>query len=192
MPTRIFVPESQAVTESRSRLVGGFVTRTWLAFFTQIADLLNRISRTGTAQGVVVTDDDGVAQVVLNEMDTPAFSAGAFTADAGSWTVGAADVVTYAFARLGRMMTVAFTLQNTTVAGGPAVLRIVIPESRTAAKTISNPVVIVDDGDPEIGEARVTAAGDLIEITRIDGSTFSAATDSTGVRGEITFELNPE
>lgn len=193
MAVNIFVPEAVSVTETRQGIAGFFVTKAWLAFFNQMADLMRRISATGTRGGVVVTDDDGLAQVVLNEMDTPEFDAGDFTADTGSWDVEDADVVTYAYSILGRMMTVAFTVVETSVSGGPTVLSILIPQDRVSAKEISNPVIVSDNGDPyEVAMATVTASGTTIDIELLDGSAFADATDTTEIRGEITFEMEPE
>lgn len=123
---------------------------------------------------------------------TPAFSAGDFTGSgAMTWTLVAGDVSTFAYMIDGKKMTVSFYLLTTTVGGvADDTLRIAIPASKTATKTMLNACYISDNGTPVIGTCRVVAAGTSIEIQRTDGADFTAATDATSVLGQITFEIN--
>lgn len=123
---------------------------------------------------------------------SPAFSAGDFTANGSmTWTVAAGDVTTYAYTIDGKRMTVVFTLVTTTVGGTPnTTLQIAIPASKTATKTISNSVWINSNSNMEIGYATVTASGTTIGIKRVASANWDAASDATGVQGQIIFEIN--
>jgi hypothetical protein len=197
MPLNIYVPEKHALTELQAgtalnpRPRYANITKPWLALFLQFADLLRRISATGTVGGVVVTDENGLAQVVLNEMDGVAYAGGDFTATGGTWTVEAGDVLTYALARLGRMVTLAWWLNDTTIAGAPTELQILLPDSLLAQKSIRTLCELVDDGTPAVGVAWVAAGNHQLHIQRLDGAALTVSTDNTDIRGVITFEVEP-
>ncbi len=123
---------------------------------------------------------------------TPAFDAAFFTASGSmTWTVEAGDVTTYAYAIIGKIMTVAFTLYTTTVGGTPsATLYIKVPASKTVTKAMTNPVSLLDNMVRSIGIATVAAGGQQIAITRTDVANWTASTNQTYVLGQITFEIN--
>jgi hypothetical protein len=197
MPINIYVPEKHALTELQPGSVinprprYATITKPWLALMHQFADLLRRISATGTAGGVVVTDENGLAQVVLNEMDGVSYAGGDFTATGGTWSVASGDVLTYAFARLGRMVTLAWWLNDTTIAGAPTELQILLPDSMLAQKSIRTLCELVDDGVPAVGVAWVAAGNHQLHIKRLDGAALTVSTDNTDIRGVITFEVEP-
>ena len=123
---------------------------------------------------------------------TPAFDAANFTANGSmTWTVGAGDVATYAYAIIGKIMHVSFRLGTTTVGGTPNYeLRINIPGSKTATKTMVNPFYLLDNGTRGLGYAQVSAGGTIIALTKSDASNWTASTDNTEIFGQITFEIN--
>lgn len=122
---------------------------------------------------------------------TPAFSAGDYTADTGSWTVAAGDVATMAYQQRGKSVWVAYTLNTTTLASTPNILRIAIPGGFTAtATTYGGLQRFVDNGAAAVGFNRVNASGTKIENGRQDGAAFSNATDATYIFGELIFEVN--
>lgn len=145
-------------------------------------------ARTFNAAASVAAEKD----ILFPAWTTPAFSAGDFTGSgAMTWTLVAGDVSTFAYMIDGKKMTVSFYLLTTTVGGvADDTLRIAIPASKTATKTMLNACYISDNGTPVIGTCRVVAAGTSIEIQRTDGADFTAATDATSVLGQITFEIN--
>lgn len=145
-------------------------------------------ARTFNAAASVAAEKD----ILFPAWTTPAFSAGNYTGSGSmTWTVDAGDVTTFAYMINGKMMTVSFYIIGTTIAGTPSdTLRIVIPASKTATKTMSAPCSISDNGTPNAGAVRVVASGTSIEITRDDNANFTAATDATSVTGQITFEIN--
>lgn len=138
-------------------------------------------------------DLDASGTITFPAWTTPTFSAGNFTGNNSmTWTLQAGDVTTYRYDIVGHRMTVAWFLVTTTVAGTPSTqLLITIPASKTATTTIVNTFIYSDNGGTNtVGYATVTAAGTTIALTKLDGSNWTAATNTTGVFGEIVFEIN--
>lgn len=122
---------------------------------------------------------------------TPSFDAANFTGDSGSWTVEAGDVITYAYMITGKMMTVAFYLSTTTVATTPTSLQIKIPASKTSPKYMFGTYTYLDNGGAiTVGHCYVIAANTVIRLNLINDGTWAAATNTTQVRGQITFEID--
>lgn len=131
--------------------------------------------------------------VAMGEWTTPAFNAGDFTAGgAQTWTVGSGDVITYEYSLVGKKLTVAFVILTSTIGGTPNPdLRIAVPGGFSAAKRTLNPILVLDGGTFAAGFAQVLAGGTTISLTHIDAVTnWANQTDSAGVLGEITFEVN--
>lgn len=126
----------------------------------------------------------------LGEWTTPTYAAGDFTANGSmTWTVQAGDVTTYAYALVGKMETVAFTIITSTVGGTPNNELMIKVPSGTAAKQVFNAVAISDNGSLIMGFAYVNSGGSQINVRRSDGANWSASTDNTIVRGQITFPI---
>ena len=60
------------------------------------------------------------------------FNAGDFTASAGNWTVASGDVLAFAYTLVNTILTIAYSLQTTTVTATPLQLKILYPNSYTA------------------------------------------------------------
>ncbi len=156
---------------------------------TRLAHTISRLSI------MLSTRDDSVnadAQA-LGRWTTPTFADGDFLAVGGgnTWTLAAGDVDAYQYMRTGdKTMTVNFYLSSTTVGGTPTTLTIAIPNSYVAADSALASCYLVDNGGTaETGVCKVDAAGTVIEIEQIDGAAFGASTNTTDVRGQITFEI---
>lgn len=125
---------------------------------------------------------------------TPAFNAGDFTANSGgSWTVEAGDVTTFAYNIINKIMTVSFVFITTTVVGGGSVntLSVLLPASKTSTKAMFGSCSISDAGGArETGEVSVTASGTSINFLRAGSAVWSNATNTTALRGQLTFEIN--
>ena len=125
---------------------------------------------------------------------TPAFSAGDFTGSGSmTWTVAEADVVTYAYTIINKMMTVSFDIRTTTVAGTPSTtFSITIPASKVSTKPMFSTVFVFDNSASAASPcyAAVAASGTTIDIALLAGGNFAASTNLTYVRGQITFEIN--
>jgi hypothetical protein len=170
------------------------------------------LSTTTFINGITLTDDDwfndvdavvydilgspttvaGAKDALFPAWTTPSFSAGNFTASGSmTWTVAAGDVGTYAYVLSGKMMTVSFSINTSTVGGSLSnTLQIAIPASKTATKSMSNPIRLLDNNVVTDAFCRVSASSTIIEIYRSDLGNYTASTDQTNVSGQITFEIN--
>lgn len=121
---------------------------------------------------------------------SPAFSAGDFTSNTGSWAVGSGDVVSYAYRLSGRTLTVVVTLQTTTVSGSPVALQVKVPGGFTSAKEMTAVHRYIDNGTPGLGLLDVAAAGTNLLFYHTDSTvTWANATNATNVVATITFEV---
>lgn len=123
---------------------------------------------------------------------TPAFAAGDYTGNgAMTWTVAAGDVTTLAYAVTGKILTVAFYLDTTTVGGvlNNNLLR-VIPGGFTATKTIRASAYLIDNGAPSDVLVTVFATGTSLVFQRADGANFAASANNTHLSGQITIEID--
>lgn len=102
-----------------------------------------------------------------------------------SWTVQAADVVTFAYTRMGQRVDVALTLR-TTASGAVASGTVTLPAGMVAARDMTAVVEVNDNGTTMAGRAKVAAGGTVITITRIDGASF---TDLRAVEGVFAIEV---
>lgn len=152
-----------------------------------------------------ITDDDGsnttgtvvnnanvwtlIRNYINNGMTTVAHAGGNFTASSGSWTVASGDQSTFAYLEIGKLMIVTFDLATTSVSATPGELRIAIPNSRTAARTMSAGVFAYNEnGTAGVGPAAV--AGTTISLYKtLAGAAWATSTDTTRVQGTILFEI---
>ena len=127
---------------------------------------------------------------LLQTWTAVSFSAGSFTANgAMTWTVESADQVTYSYTKSGTVMTLAWTINGTTVGGTPnTALQIAIPGGFTASKTMHGTMNYHDNGTPGVGHCSAAASATFLQCFKTDASNWTAATNATNVRGQITFE----
>jgi hypothetical protein len=127
----------------------------------------------------------------MGEWISVAFAAGNFTGNGSmTWTLASGDQTTFKYTLVGKTMTVSVVLATTTVGGTPnTTLRIAIPGGFTAAAAMSTTWEVTDNGATTRALAEVAAAGTLITIVKAAGGNWAAATDNTGVKGQITFEV---
>jgi hypothetical protein len=123
---------------------------------------------------------------------TPTFNAGDFTASGGgTWTVAAGDVTTYTYLLSGRIMTVSWYLQTTSVSGSPNNLFIAIPNGLTATKNMLTAIVVSDGGaSNSLGFARASASGATVTIEKVPTAAWGTTTDTTYAYGTISFEVS--
>jgi len=162
---------------------------------------LASITLTGTdGKTITCTQDTSLDEAVAmssklaipGAWTTPAFDAGNFTASgAMTWTVEAADVVTYAYTISGKVMVISFNIAVTTVAGTPSdELHIAIPAGKTSTKTMVNSIYILDNGTRMMGRVAATAGQTHLMCAKMDNSNFAASTNATYLQGQIIFEIN--
>ncbi len=142
----------------------------------------------GTVEGI----DIDSKLTIPGAWTTPAFNAANFTASGSmTWTVAEADVSTFAYIIMGKIMTILFDILTSSVGGeANTALLITIPGGVTPTKRVTNAVYISDNGTKSIGRCVIAASGSVITIYKADGSAFGAATDTTSVEGQITLEIN--
>lgn len=128
----------------------------------------------------------------------PTFAAGDYTGNGSmTWTVASGDVNYFAYKLSddGNTMDISIDITTSDVGGTPNTgLQRAIPESRTAnSTTAAIGVMLYSDngGATTAGLITVGKGGSVIIFNKIDGSNWTAATGTTRVRGQLTFELNP-
>jgi len=129
-------------------------------------------------------------QLVTSEWTTPAFAAGNFTSDSGTWVVAAGDVTTYAYKIVDKVMHLSFHIVTSTVTGTPGELRIAIPGSKVAAKSTRG-LCQAYNGSWAAGAMSAAASGTYISLysTAALGG-WTAGTDDRVVAGSLSFEIN--
>jgi hypothetical protein len=123
---------------------------------------------------------------------TPTFAAGDFTATGGgSWTVAAGDVATFSYQQRGKAVHLWFHINTTTVAGTVTSLNMTLPNSWALTKAGSARIGRgVDNSSALDMYMQWAAAATAISILTYAGANFTAATDTTYVSGEVSFEVN--
>ena len=128
----------------------------------------------------------------MGEWTSVAYNASNFTTSGGTWTVESADQVTLAYTLVGKTMTIAFVLNNTSVSTAGATLSIAIPDGFTAARTtFGASAPPVDNGSAVTGGTiQVASAGATVMlVSKLGGAAWADSTINTSVRGELTFEV---
>lgn len=118
------------------------------------------------------------------------FVASTFTGNgAMTWIVASADQVTLAYTKMGQRIELAFTIRTATVGGTPNTsLQITLPAGMTAARAVTVPCRVNDNGTLGPGWAKVAAGGTVLSILKENESNWTAAADTNGVEGVIAFE----
>jgi hypothetical protein len=115
-----------------------------------------------------------------------------FTAQAGTWTVEAADILNFSYTTIGKTMIINFFFESTSVLGATADLRAAIPAGkRAAAYTQQTCRAVNAGGAPTVGLVAVSPNGTYLEFypDLTASTTWTAATNTTRLRGLITFEI---
>jgi hypothetical protein len=128
----------------------------------------------------------------IGEWTDVAYSAGDFTASAGSWTVDAGDVLEFKYAIIGKTMFVSFVIAGTDLSAAAEKLKIAIPGGFTAANRSDNFGFATDNGGtPEPATVTVLASGTTIDCGLLDGTNWAAtSSDNTNIVGEIFFDVS--
>jgi hypothetical protein len=149
---------------------------------------------TGNVTASVGVTVDGLDISTLGAWTAVTHSAGNFTAASGDWTVESGDQLTYAYMVINKTLTLAFTLNTTTVSATPASLRIAIPGGYTPARAMVTIVRLADNSVERLGLASVSSAATYvtvapISLTGASVTTLAASTNATSVQGIMTFEV---
>ena len=146
----------------------------------------------GAANETLQTDGAGQLSFAAPVWVGVSFNAGDFTgSDSMTWTVEEADVNNLTYTISGKVMTVSFFINTTTVGGTPSGdLQILIPASKTSTKFMANAIFALDNNINVTGWCLVSAAGTIITCRQIASANWTASTNLTFVRGQITFEID--
>lgn len=121
-----------------------------------------------------------------------AFSAGNFTASGSmTWTVAGGNVVALVYAIVGKVMTVWFNIQATTVGGTLArYLYIAIPAGKTARNQVYDVYHYYEGSAWKRGFVSVDGSGGVVRLEREDNSNWQATSGATYALGQISFPIN--
>lgn len=117
---------------------------------------------------------------------TPTYSAGIYTASAGTWTVDSGDISIFAYKLSGRMYTLTYQINTTSVSTTPASLIIAFPGGFTGAKTAWFYVYNEDNGT--VVQSKAVISGTTVDISKTSGN-WTASTNNTRVTGTVTGEI---
>lgn len=127
---------------------------------------------------------------------TAPFSAANFTANTGTWTVEAGDVMICRYRLSGRTLTIAIYINTSSTAGGPNNLQIgnaayggfTINDSNVPALFSNRASKCLDSGG--IVDAQINSYGNMIYFVKLSLAAWAASTDAVLVNGQITVEVN--
>jgi hypothetical protein len=119
-----------------------------------------------------------------------AYNAGNFTGSGSlTWTVDNADQVTFKYVINGKLMTVFFQIDNTTITGAGAACQIAIPGGFTAGSTLYGSIIIQDAGVWGISQIQVAGGTTIYVYKDFNGTNWTGGTNNNSIRGQFTFNL---
>ena len=123
---------------------------------------------------------------------TPIYASGDFTGNgAMTWTVDSADRETVRYQLVDTTMRLAFHISSSTVAGTPNTdLQIKIPAGKTCSMTVATAIYVNDNGTRSIGWATAVSGEMVIRCRLINTGNWAAATNTTGVFGQLLLEVS--
>jgi len=121
----------------------------------------------------------------LNTYTNRSYSSGNYTASGSmTWTVDSGDVLLDRYVRVGPMTYFSFYVYASSVGGTPdTVLKIALPGS--GGYETYGLFWYSDNGTAGIGLVR--SNGTQMELSKLDGSNWTASTNNTAVRGLLTY-----
>lgn len=152
----------------------------------------------GGAACYVYDDVNSRWRLVFHEQGaliTPTFAAGTYTGNgAMTWTLTAGDVTSQKYRLSGRTVTASWSLATTTVGGTPNTSLQIGNAAwggfTGSALEMANAMGFVsDNGTPTTGYAQINAGGTFIRCIRSNQANWAAATDTTALVGQISFEV---
>ncbi len=154
-------------------------------------------------KGTAVFQYDGTTQrwrLIHHKQGAPitaGFSAGDFSSDAGSWTVGSGDIVAMQYELENDFLTVQWAINTTSVAGGPIHLDILNGQwggfTAFSAQVLQTALTFSQGGVFGVGFAQIgTGAGlnsSKIFMYQVPIAAWANATDTTAVYGGLRFQV---
>ena len=129
----------------------------------------------------------------IGEWTDVAFTAGDFTSVGGgsSWTLQSGDVTTFAYAQVGKTVSLSLQLSTTTIAGTPSQLLVLLPGSMVSARDMETQAFYADTNTGERIPCRmfVGAGGTHVQFFRNDGGNWANSTNTAYFFGTLTFSI---
>jgi hypothetical protein len=117
------------------------------------------------------------------------YSAGNFVGNGSmTWTVDASDLVTYGYSMNGKIVTLAFFIQTTSV-GGTLANNLMINLPWVSTRYAEATCRCINNGVQVLGFSRINSAENLIRFNLFDSSNWLASTNNTGVFGQLSFPI---
>jgi len=128
----------------------------------------------------------------IGEWTAVPFNASDFIAEGGgTWTVQAADVITFAYSLVGKIIIVAFEIQTTDTSGTVSTLSIKIPGGFVPARTTRNTITTNPAAGSNVGFVVANATYNFLRCyANYAGGGWGASTGGTHVWGQISFEVS--
>jgi hypothetical protein len=121
-------------------------------------------------------------------IDIP-YSASNFLANVGTWTVEASDQSVFRYFRIGKLVFVSFTLNNTSVSGSPSQLQIYVAGATPGGGSVARGVIVYQDagGPQSLGWILANSTNPYLFLQKQSG-TWATATNNTTINGSILYE----
>lgn len=146
-----------------------------------LRDAVNRLGRLG--ESIMVTPASGW-------IDVPYDPSNFLAKPPLHWSVGEADVATYAYRVDGKTMTMAFKINHSSLDGVPSnELCLRIPGHYLPARGMANPIWLCSHSGKECGYATVHPGHDLVVLFRATEEHFPIERGDFFVFGQLTFEV---
>ena len=128
--------------------------------------------------------------VAVGEWTAVPFSAGNFTASAGTWTVSSGNQATYKYTLVGKTMTLTWII-NASSCSSAATLRLAIPGGFVAATTQQCSAFAISAGGARVPSLVTLAAGTAFVTLFADtnGSNFAISAGNAYSSGTVAFEV---
>lgn len=142
--------------------------------------------------GISPTIEGTLSSNIIQQYSSPAFSAGNFTSNSGTWVVESGDVLTYQYQIINKTMTVNFYIITTTVTGTPTQLQISVPNAKYSLSRTAVPFGYWDNQTSTggIGQLVVLPNSNYIILSKDIASTaWQNSTNQTYVWGQVTFDI---
>ena len=121
------------------------------------------------------------------------YDAGNFTASGSmTWVPQNSAVTVITYQIVGKTMTINFIIDSSTIGGTlNEELRLLIPESKTAAIRVAGTIYVFDNSAYVSSRYYIATGGTYISFfPNVAGGNWTASTNNSGVYGSITFEIN--
>ena len=123
---------------------------------------------------------------------TVPYNSGDFTGSGSmTWTVESADLKTFTYIQLGKLVKVAIVIEDSSVGGTPAgTLSIALPAGFVAAKTTLFPAFIKDNGSFDSGAGSTGSGASTISTFTRTIVAWQASVNATNVYHDASIEVN--